>query len=94
MSYFCRRIIFAEGERWIQRYILEHPDEFKGRTLTFESRLDAGETVRRVDVVERIDYDFILESDNYNRWMFFRISDFGKYQKVIIGLNFRCTESC
>ena len=50
--------------------------------------------MRRVDVVERIDYDFILESDNYNRWMFFRISDFGKYQKVIIGLNFRCTESC
>lgn len=36
---------------------------------------------------ERIDYDFILDSDNYNRWMLFRISDFGKYQKVIIWLN-------
>ena len=51
---FNRGVNFAEGERWIQRYILEHPDEFKGRTLTFESRLDAGETVRRVDVVVRM----------------------------------------
>ena len=59
MSYFCRRIIFAEGERWVQRYILEHSDEFKGCTLTFESRLDAGETVRRVDVVVSFGEDMI-----------------------------------
>lgn len=39
-------------------------------------------------LAERIDYDFILESDKYNRWMLFRISDFGKYQKVVIWLNF------
>lgn len=39
-------------------------------------------------LAERIDYDFILESDKDNRWMLFRISDFGKYQKVVIWLNF------
>ena len=37
-------------ERWIQRYFLSHPEEFKGRVITFESRLDAGEKVRRMDV--------------------------------------------
>ena len=38
------------SERWIQRYFLSHPEEFKGRVITFESRLDAGEKVRRMDV--------------------------------------------
>ena len=37
-------------ERWIQRYFLSHPEEFKGRVITFESRWDAGEKVRRMDV--------------------------------------------
>ena len=38
------------SERWIQLYFLSHPEEFKGRVITFESRLDAGEKVRRMDV--------------------------------------------
>ena len=37
-------------ERWIQRYFLSHPEEFKRRVITFESRWDAGEKVRRMDV--------------------------------------------
>lgn len=54
VSEFNKGANFAEGERWIQRYILGNPDEFKGRVITFESRLDAGETVRRVDVISKI----------------------------------------
>ncbi len=38
-------------ERWIQRYFLSHPEEFKGRVITFESQADVGSNVRRVDVV-------------------------------------------
>ena len=38
-------------ERWIQRYFLSHPEEFKGRVITFESRLELGKTTRIVDVV-------------------------------------------
>ena len=48
---------FAEGERWIQRYMVEHPDEFKGRLVTFESRMKAGETTRRTDVMSKIGKD-------------------------------------
>ncbi len=33
------------------------------------------------------DYDFLLESNTYNRWMLFRVSDFDKHHKVIIWLN-------
>ena len=39
------------SERWIQRYFLSHPEEFKGRVITFESRLELGKTTRIVDVV-------------------------------------------
>lgn len=38
------------SERWIQLYFLSHPEEFKRRVITFESRWDAGEKVRRMDV--------------------------------------------
>lgn len=38
-------------ERWIQRYFLSHPEEFKGRVITFESQAYVGSNVRRVDVV-------------------------------------------
>ena len=37
-------------KRCIQRYFLSHSEEFKGRVITFENRLDAGEKVRRMDV--------------------------------------------
>lgn len=52
---FNKGATFAEGECWIQCCILEHPEEFKGRTIIFESRLDAGETVRRADVVVKME---------------------------------------
>ncbi len=39
------------SERWIQRYFLSHPEEFKGHVITFESRLELGKTTRIVDVV-------------------------------------------
>ena len=39
------------SERWIQLYFLSHPEEFKGRVITFESRLELGKTTRIVDVV-------------------------------------------
>ena len=48
---FKKGLSFAEGERWIQRYFLSHPEEFKGRVITFESRLELGKTTRIVDVV-------------------------------------------
>ena len=38
---------FAVGERWVQRYITTHVDEFKGAIVRFEDAVDAG---RRVDV--------------------------------------------
>ena len=47
---FRSRIILRR-ERWIQRYFLSHPEEFKGRVITFESQADVGSNVRRVDVV-------------------------------------------
>lgn len=37
--------------------------------------------------VDHVDYNFILTSKSYNRWMLFRVSDFGKYKKVVIWLN-------
>jgi hypothetical protein len=56
---------FAEGAQWIQRYIVNNADEFKGMTLTFEEIEDvAGLGIRRVDVVvdisetKRIFYEF------------------------------------
>jgi hypothetical protein len=54
---------FAVGERWIQRYITSHVDDFKGAEITFEEILDAGNVTRRVDVVnvvnkKRIFYEF------------------------------------
>ena len=48
---FLQKNNFAERERWMQRYMMEHPDEFKGRVITFESQADVGSNVRRVDVV-------------------------------------------
>ena len=48
---FKKGLNFAEGERWIQRYFLSHPEEFKGRVITFESQAYVGSNVRRVDVV-------------------------------------------
>ena len=48
---FKKGLSFAEGERWIQRYFLSHPEEFKERVITFESRLELGKTTRIVDVV-------------------------------------------
>ena len=51
---FLQKNNFAEGERWMQRYMVEHPDEFKGRLVTFESRMKTGETTRRTDVVSKI----------------------------------------
>ena len=48
---FKKGLSFAEGERWIQRYFLSHPEEFKGRVITFESQAYVGSNVRRVDVV-------------------------------------------
>jgi hypothetical protein len=57
----------AVGERWIQRYIVNNIDEFKGVTIKFEETMKAGENVRRVDVVvgdiKKIFYEFKSVSD-------------------------------
>jgi hypothetical protein len=43
---------FAEGAQWVQRYIVNNADEFKGLTVTFEEIEDiVGSGIRRVDVV-------------------------------------------
>jgi hypothetical protein len=56
---------FAVGARWVQKYIVNNADEFKGVTVTFEDALKAGEKIREVDVAvkkvgdaKRIFYEF------------------------------------
>lgn len=47
---------FAVGARWIGRYMVQHPDDFKGLPIYFESVEKVGENIRRVDIKVKGEY--------------------------------------